>query len=59
MLTLLAAAALATPSPIFHYIRSNRDGSEARHVVHHRPTKTGIAVYKWVSSAPRQPMSPR
>jgi hypothetical protein len=49
MLTLLAAAALATPSPIFHYIRSNRDGSEPEHVVHYRPTKTGVAVYKWVS----------
>ncbi len=49
MLTLLAAAALATPSPIFHYMRSNRDGSEPEHVVHYRPTRTGIAVYKWVS----------
>lgn len=48
MLTLLAAAAIATPSPIFHYIRSNRDGSEPEHVVHFRPTRTGIAVYKWV-----------
>ena len=49
MLSLLAAAALAIPSPIFHYIRSNRDGSEPEHVVHYRPSKTGIAVYKWVS----------
>jgi len=49
MLSLLAAAALATPSPIYHYIRSNRDGSEPEHVVHYRPTQTGIAVYKWLS----------
>ena len=49
MLALLAAAALATPSPILHYVRSNRDGSEPEHVVHYRPTRTGIAVYKWVS----------
>ncbi len=48
MLIMLAAAALATPSPIFHYVRSNRDGSEPEHVVHYRPSKTGIAVYKWV-----------
>jgi hypothetical protein len=48
MLTLLIAAALATPSPIFHYVRSNRDGSDPEHVVHYRPTRTGIAVYKWV-----------
>ena len=48
MLTLLAAAALATPSPIYHYVRTNKDGSEPEHVVHYRPSKTGIAVYKWV-----------
>lgn len=49
MLSLIAAAALATPSPIFHYIRSNRDGTEPEHVVHYRPTRTSVAVYKWVS----------
>ena len=47
----LAAAALR-PAPIgdaiYHYVRSNRDGSEAEHVVHFRPTRTRIAVYKWV-----------
>ena len=48
MLTLLAAAALAAPSPILHYTRSNRDGSEPEHVVQYRPSRTGIAVYKWV-----------
>ena len=48
MLIALVAAALATPSPIYHYVRSNRDGSEPEHVVHYRPTRTGIAVYKWV-----------
>ena len=49
MFSLLAAAALATPSPIFHYVRSNRDGSDPEHVVHFSPTRTGNAVYKWVS----------
>ncbi len=49
MLTMLAAAALATASPIYHYIRSNRDGSEPEHVVHYRPSRGGIAVYKWVA----------
>ena len=49
MLTILAAAALASPSPIYHYIRSNRDGSEPEHVVHYRPTRTTISVYKWMS----------
>ncbi|HEU4498273.1 MAG TPA: hypothetical protein VFR60_02945 [Sphingomicrobium sp.] len=48
MLTMLAAAALATSSPILHYIRSNRDGSEPEHVVQFRTSRTGIAVYKWV-----------
>ena len=48
MLSLLAAAALAAPSPIYHYVRTNRDGSEPEHVVHYRPSRTGIAVYKWV-----------
>ena len=46
-MTLFALAA-AAQSPILHYVRSNRDGSEAEHVVHYRPTRTGIAVYKWV-----------
>lgn len=49
---LLAAAAGPQPGPvgdaIYHYVRSNRDGSQAEHVVHFRPTRTGIAVYKWV-----------
>ena len=55
---ILAAAALmaisAPPQPppvgdaIYHYIRSNGDGTEAEHVVHFRPTRTRIAVYKWV-----------
>ena len=48
MLTLLAAAALSSASPILHYIRSNRDGSEPEHVVHYRPSRNDIAVYKWV-----------
>ena len=44
--TLLALAVQA--SPILHYVRSNRDGSEPEHVVQYRPSRTGIAVYKWV-----------
>jgi hypothetical protein len=46
-MTIFALAA-AAQSPILHYVRSNRDGSEPEHVVHYRPTRTGIAVYKWV-----------
>jgi hypothetical protein len=42
------ALAAAAQSPILHYVRSNRDGSEPEHVVQYRPTRTGIAVYKWV-----------
>ncbi|HXC74310.1 MAG TPA: hypothetical protein VN640_06485 [Sphingomicrobium sp.] len=49
---LLAAAAGPQPAPvgdaIYHYVRSNRDGSQIEHVVHFRPTRTRIAVYKWV-----------
>ena len=40
------------PAPtdeIRHYVRSNRDGSEAENVVHFRPTRTDVAVYKWMS----------
>ncbi len=33
---------------IFHYSRTNIDGSEPEHVVHFRPARTQIAVYKWV-----------
>ena len=46
-MTIFALAA-ASHSPILHYVRSNRDGSEPEHVVQYRPTRTGIAVYKWV-----------
>lgn len=49
MLSLLLAGGLAVQSPIFHYLRSNRDGSEPEHVVHYRPSRRDIAVYKWVS----------
>jgi hypothetical protein len=45
---IMLASALATASPIYHYIRSNRDGSEPEHVIHYRTSRTGIAVYKWV-----------
>ena len=48
MLTLLAAAALSSASPIYHYIRSNLDGSEPEHVVHYRPSQRTVSVYKWV-----------
>lgn len=37
-----------TGDSIYHYLRTNRDGSEAEHVVQYRPSRTGIAVYKWV-----------
>src|SRR5688572_29813307 len=52
-LLLLTACATVPPAPrgegdIFHYLRTNSDGSEAEHVVHFRPTRTQIAVYKWV-----------
>jgi hypothetical protein len=61
MLSLIAAAALAaSPAPaaalvppIYHYVRSNRDGSEPEHVVHYRTSRTGIAVYKWVEKCTR------
>lgn len=45
------AVALATvqPSPILHYVRSNIDGSQPEHVVHYRPSRREISVYKWVS----------
>ena len=46
-MTIFALAA-AAQAPILHYVRSNRDGSEPEHVVQYRPTRTGIAVYKWV-----------
>ena len=46
-MTIFAIAA-AAQLPILHYVRSNRDGSEPEHVVQYRPTRTGIAVYKWV-----------
>ena len=45
-IALLAVSAAA--QPILHYVRSNRDGTEAEHVVQYRPDATRIAVYKWV-----------
>lgn len=53
-LAMLIGATPPEPTPlvgdaILHYVRSNRDGSEPEHVVQFRPTRTGIAVYKWVS----------
>lgn len=49
----LSGCAAHPPQPpasgsIYHYVRSNRDGSEPEHVVHFRPSRTAIAVYKWV-----------
>src|SRR3712207_5333618 len=55
LLPLLAACASVPneeeegASPILHYLRTNRDGSEPEHVVQYRPTRETIAVYKWVS----------
>ena len=37
----------ATGDSIYHYVRSNRDGGVPEHVVQFRPTRTGLAVYKW------------
>lgn len=56
-LTLMLAVALAgcTTIPaaqepaLFHYLRSNRNGSEPEHIVHFRPDPRRIAVYKWVT----------
>lgn len=59
LLALLLPGCAAVPGPqvtgdsIYHYIRSNRDGSEPEHVVQFRPTRTGIAVYKWVEKCTR------
>ena len=54
-LTCLALAGCATVPPrpaagddIYHYVRSNRDGSDPEHVVQFRPARTRIGVYKWV-----------
>ena len=53
LIAIAAAAVDPAAAPIgeaiYHYVRSNRDGSEPEHVVQFRPTRTGIAVYKWVS----------
>lgn len=53
MLSLILAASLASSAApdglIRHYVRSNRDGSEAEHIVHFRPSRGEVAVYKWVS----------
>jgi hypothetical protein len=49
MLSAALVAVLAAQSPILHYVRSNKDGSEPEHVVHYRPSRDRIAVYKWVS----------
>ena len=38
----------AAEDSIYHYVRSNQDGSEPEHVVHFRPSRQEIAVYKWV-----------
>lgn len=45
---LAAGQPAAVGDAILHYIRSNRDGSEPEHVVHFRPARDSIAVYKWV-----------
>jgi len=53
MLSLILAASLASSAApdglIRHYVRSNRDGSEAEHIVHFRPSREDVAVYKWSS----------
>lgn len=52
-LAIIMAGCATVPQPpvgrsIYHYVRTNRDGSEPEHVVQYRPTRTEIAVYKWV-----------
>lgn len=51
-LALTSCATVPPQSPvgdaIYHYVRSNLDGSEPENVVQFRPSRTGIAVYKWV-----------
>ena len=52
MISLIAAALAASPAPsapIYHYVRSNRDGSEPENIVMYRPTVTTVAVYKYMS----------
>jgi hypothetical protein len=44
-----APAAEPVGDAIYHYVRSNSDGSEPEHIVHFRPNRTEVAVYKWVS----------
>lgn len=48
-LPLLMLAAQAPDAVVRHYVRSNRDGSQAEHIVQFRPTRTDVAVYKWMS----------
>jgi hypothetical protein len=43
-----APAPSSVDNPIYHYVRSNSDGTEPEHVVHYRPSRHEIAVYKWV-----------
>ncbi|WP_118857652.1 hypothetical protein [Sphingomonas mesophila] len=42
------SGARAVDGAIHHYVRSNRDGTEAENVVHFRPRRDEVAVYKWV-----------
>jgi hypothetical protein len=42
-------AAQAPDAVVRHYVRSNRDGSAAENIVHFRPSRTDVAVYKWLS----------
>lgn len=50
MISLFASASLAAamPFPIYHYVRSNQDGSVPEQVVQFRPTRTSVFVYRWV-----------
>lgn len=52
MLGIIAAALAASAVPdglIRHYVRSNRDGSEAEQIVQFRPSQTDVSIYKWSS----------
>ena len=52
LIVLTATGCTSVPAlhqpPIYHYIRTNRDGSEPEHIVQFRPDPRHIAVYKWV-----------
>lgn len=49
MLAGCATVPLPTEPALYHYLRTNRDGSEPERIVQFFPDPRRIAVYKWVS----------